>query len=64
MAQITIDGVVFLKQRTCPLVGLRNTAENVIRTGMWGHTYSQYALWQRGTAQNPQARYSMVAVLT
>ena len=61
---IEVDGSVFLRVRTCPLSGRKNTEPNVIESGPMGPTMSRWTIWNRGASQNPVTRFERVSVLT
>ena len=61
---VEVDGVVFLRSKTCPLSGLKNTDLNPMLQGPLGRSFSKFAVWHRGSSQNPQSRFERVSVMT
>ena len=61
---VEVDGVVFLRTKTCPLSGLKNTDLNPMLTGPLGRDVSKFAVWHRGSAQNPLSRFEKLSVMT
>jgi hypothetical protein len=64
MGPVEVDGEVFLEVRQCPLSGVRNTDPNISTDGPWGPAFSNNAIWNRGSSQNPMGRYERLSVLT
>ena len=59
----TVDGVVFLKVKQCPMSGKKNTDLNVIPSGRWGPDYSKHLIWHRGNSLNPEGKFERVSIL-
>lgn len=59
---VTIDGVVYLKVRRCPLCTLTNTDDNIVPTGPLSETPKM--MWNQGTSTNPVNRIHRVCWMT
>ena len=59
-----IDGRIFLRVKSCPCCGIKNTDLNLVQRGRYGPDFSKHTLWFRGTSENPDSRYCKLGVLT
>ena len=65
---ISVDGLMFSRQRECVLSGNKNTDINPVKLGAYsfeeGKAEYKYVIWNRGTSTAPKGRYDRISVLT
>eukprot|EP00959_Pyramimonas_sp_CCMP1952_P200038 4184047-Pyramimonas_sp.AAC.1 len=61
---VTIDGTTFMRVKTCPLSGVKNTDPNPVTEGPHGPEKNKFAIWDRGGPQKPSGNYERISMLT
>ena len=62
---VSVDGIVFLRKRTCNCCGISNTAYNEITgTSAMSASNHKFTVWGRGTSVDPVGKHCRICVLT